>query len=167
MALRGDLDHLSPGMRHLPNDPWKISRRPAKIVMGYHHARRRKSAPQLIRCNVLRGLNFHIAPAATSARRLRQDLDLSFPAALKQAASLPAPAGGDQNSAGGHAAQPAQEGRPLPRVAEIVETQFKSPGRLQAQTHLRLHFVRCSSSDHTANAIFTKRTVQAAPPLRT
>ena len=161
MALRGDLDCLPAGALQLANDARKISRRPPKIVMGYHHARGRKSAPQLIRCHFPSRFDFDVAPPATGAHRLRQDFNLGFSAASKSPASLPASAGCDQYGAGPLAAQPAQEGSPFLGVAKIVEAQFQRPGRSEAQTRLRPHFARCSSGDHPADAIFPKRTFQA------
>ena len=163
MALRGNLNRLPARASQAANNDWQISRRLAKIVVGYDHARRRKRASKLIRSHVLRGFNFHVAPTAAGAYRLGQNLNLFFPAASKLATSLLAPTSCDQYGSNSLAPQPTQEGRPLFRVTKIVKAQFKLPSRAEAESRLNPHFTRRSSRDYAADAIFPKYAFQATP----
>ncbi len=87
--MRGDLYSSTASALQLAQNARKTSRRPAKIVVGNHHACRGKSTLQLILVEIPGRLDFDIAPTATGADRLRQDLNLLPPAAAKLAASLP------------------------------------------------------------------------------
>jgi hypothetical protein len=97
---------------------------------------------------------------------LRQNFELRFAAAPKQPTSLTAAAGCNQHGAGPLAAQPTQESRTFPRIAEIIESQFKRPGDLKATTHLRNHLARRFGRDYPANAIFSERSRQGESPLQ-
>ena len=78
---------------------------------------------------------------------MRQDLDLLFPAALKQPSTLFSPARGNEHGARTFAAQPGQESFPLLPTAKIVQAQFQRARLAQAQTDLRPHLARCFSGD--------------------
>lgn len=71
-----NLDRLPAGPLELPNDGGETLRRLPKIVMRYHHARRKKRALHFAPREVLRRFNFDIAPAAPGANCLRQNLNL-------------------------------------------------------------------------------------------
>ena len=111
----------------------------AKIVIRHHHPRGRKRARKFTPGNMLRRFDFNIAPVAARAGRLRQDLDLLFPAALKQPSPFFPPARGNQHGARAFAAEPGQEIFPLLRAAKIIQAQFQRARLAQAQTDLRPH----------------------------
>ena len=112
---------------------------------------------------MLRGLDFDIAPAAACPRRLRQNLKLSLPAPPEQPPSLTAAACRDQHRGEALPAQPVKKSGPLLRMAEIVKTQLKGPGRFEPETQLGDHLARRTRGDYSTNLILSERPFQEVP----
>jgi hypothetical protein len=100
MALRRNLCDFAPRANELASDTRKIPWRPAKVMMGHHHARGKKYAPKFRRRKMFHDLNFDIAPAAARPRRLRQNLKLGLATPSKQTATPAAAARCDQRRTG-------------------------------------------------------------------
>src|SRR6266478_8015759 len=81
-AMARKFRDFSSGAKKPPSDARKIARGLAEIVLRHHQACRSESGLQICRRNVLRGLYFDIAPAAACPHRSRQNIKLSFSAAL-------------------------------------------------------------------------------------
>ena len=142
--MRGDLDRLSPGMRHLPNDPRKISRRPAKIVMGYHHARGRKSAAAAHPGQCASRSQF---PHRTSGNRrapLAPGSRFEFSGCL-ETSRLPAGSGRWQSARRGGARDPTSPGRlPAPSSCgdsrDAIQESWSFAGPAEFETSFRARF---------------------------
>src|ERR1700724_2433555 len=93
-----------------------------------YQAGRRQRGLQLCRQCVLRGFNFHVAPAAACTHRLQQNLKLCFPAATKKATSLTAAACCNQRRPRLFLTYPGEEDSALSCISEIVEAQLKRLG---------------------------------------
>src|SRR6266403_5923025 len=112
---------------------------------------------------MLRGLYFDFAPAAACPHCLRQNLKLSLSTAPELSPSLTAAACRDQHRGEPLPAQPVKKSGPLLRMAEIVKTQLKRPGRFEPETQLGDHLARRTRGDHSANPIVSERPFQEVP----